>query len=336
MQQRMRLIQHSLRLIAYIDEVVSRSKKIDVRDSILVAGSPRSGTTWLMEILKNIPGYTYLFEPLHAGWFPDSRKAGFRSRTYLSPEMNWPEGEDYLRRVFTGDVVSLLPPYEFKPRDIMNRLLNNKLVVKSVRLNRLLPWFVKRFQLRSIVFIIRHPCAVVVSQLKTGFCGYQTVYPPYADTFPTVDVVLDEASKIESVDHSLLSRLKKIKTREEVLAAVWCLDNYIPLSLPKPYPWVTVFYERLTRDGEAEVARIFRGIGEKEIPESISKVLRKPSILTLRDERRVVRNKEDQLSKWRKVLSKKEIERILRIVSDFGLGFYTEDVEPNYNWIDVW
>jgi len=61
---------------------------------------------------------------------------------------------------------------------------------------------------------------VVASQLKTGFCGYQTVHPPYVDTFPTVGKVLDEASKIDCLDPGLLNKLKKIRNQEEILAAV--------------------------------------------------------------------------------------------------------------------
>ena len=36
-----------------------------VRDAVVVAGSPRSGTTWLAEILAAMPQYKLIDEPLH-------------------------------------------------------------------------------------------------------------------------------------------------------------------------------------------------------------------------------------------------------------------------------
>ena len=67
----------------YIDQVISKGKKIALNDSILIVGSPRSGTTWLMEIFENIPGYSYIFEPLQLKWFPSSRKVGFDSSGFI-------------------------------------------------------------------------------------------------------------------------------------------------------------------------------------------------------------------------------------------------------------
>ena len=322
-------------ILHHFDKIVFANKEIDIKDTILVAGTPRSGTTWLMEVMAAIPRYTYLFEPLQPRWFPESVKVGFQSRPYLPLNADWPEGEEYLRKTFTGRVVSLRPSYQLKPEMIMYRLLSDKLAIKSVRLNRLLPWIARKFQLRKIIFIIRHPCAVVASQIKTGYCGYRPPYPPYIDIFPNLENILDEASKIDGLDSELLNRLRRIKTQEEILAAVWCLDNYVPLSLPKPYPWTTVIYEKLVKEGEKEVERLFNEIGETGIPQSMNRHLKLPRILTLERELKVVTKADQQLSKWKKALSEKQIDRILKIVSDFGLDFYTEELEPDYKNISI-
>jgi hypothetical protein len=59
--------------------------------------------------------------------------------------------------------------------------------------------------------------------------------------------------------------------------------------------------------------------------------LEEPSMLTLKGDKTIVTNADDQLSKWKKTLSEEQVERILKIVSDFGLDFYTKDIEPDYN-----
>jgi len=199
----------------------------------------------------------------------------------------------------------------------------------------LLTWTVKKFKLNNVFYVIRHPCSVVASQLKTGWCGYHPSAPPYINIFPNLENILDEASEIEELDHELLNRLKNLETREEILAAAWCLDNYVPLSLPKPHPWTTVVYEKLIKENEKETARLLCEIEKRNVSQSITENLKKPSMLTLVNDREIVKNVDLQLSKWKKTLSSKQIHRILKVVSDFGLDFYTEDLEPDYENIGV-
>jgi len=317
------------------DNKILKIKKFNMDDTIVLVGSPRSGTTWLMELFETIPGYTHLFEPLNHEWFPELLEVGFKSRSYLTKNSNWPQGEKHMEKILTGDISSIFPQYRLELKEIMHRLLGNKLIIKLVRGNRLLPWLAEKFQLRGIVFIIRHPCAVIASQLKTGICGYNSTVPPYPDIFPNLERILDEAAKIDGVNYGLLRKLGGAKTREEVLAINWCLDNYVPLSSTKPHPWKTLTYERLVIDGKKEIIRLFKEIGVKNIPEAAFHHLKIPSTLAPQKEHEIVVNSDQQLTKWKKILSKKQIENILNVVSEFGLGFYSEDPEPDYNNIDI-
>jgi hypothetical protein len=319
----------------YFEHIIFSNKKIDIKDAIFITGTPRSGTTWFMDIMMTIPDYTFVMEPIYIKWFPESYDVGFKSRTYLPIDKEWEKGEDYLRKIFTGKIVSRVPQSELKIEMIMRRLTGQKLVIKAIHMNRMLPWLEKRFEFRGIFLIIRHPCAVISSQLKSGFYGYYRSSPPYKAIPPTIDNVLEEASMIDGLDPSLLNKLRKIETTEEILAAAWCLDYYVPLSMPKPHPWTTVIYEKLAMDGEKEIRRLFNKIGEKNIPTSALKHLRKPSKVTLIREFKYVAKVDEQLSKWKKSLSEKQIERILRVVSDFGLDFYTDKVEPDYDNISI-
>lgn len=323
--------QRFIKILHKTGKMIAYSKKFDMADTIILTGSPRSGTTWLMEIFGAIPGYTFLFEPLSPIYFPESFSVGYRSRTYLPIDKNWPEGEEYMKNILTGYNVSLSP----------RQLLSNKLIVKFVRLNRLLPWVADRFKVRKTFLIIRHPCAVVSSQIEREFCGYHPTSPPYVDIFPTVENILEEASEINELNEGLLNKLRKINTLDEILAAIWCLDNYIPLSSKKQHLWTVLTYEKLVKDGVKEITRLFGELEEKNIPEAAFKRLKIPSALALKKvgdrviEDETVVNTDKQLSKWKKKLSEKQIERILKIVSDFGLDFYTEDLEPDYNNISL-
>ena len=323
-------ISEPLNLLGFVEKTVFSKKKLDINDTILISGSPRSGTTWLMDILENIPSYTWIFEPIQPAWFPESFKVGFNSRTYLPEEKDWKEGENFLKKVFTGKVYSTLPPYSFKLKENMNRVLGNKLIVKTVRLNRMLPWINKRFNLRKILLIIRHPCAVIASQLKSGFVGYHPNSPPYYNILPTKKDVLDEASKIEILDEEIIKKLEKINTTEEILAATWCIDNFIPLNSKKPYHWDLIFYEKLVREGDEIIKEIFTDIKDKKIIESMISNLEKPSRLASEKLETYIKT-DKQLSKWKKHISEEKVKKILDVVSIFGLDFYTDSPVPDYD-----
>jgi hypothetical protein len=215
----------------------------------------------------------------------------------------------------------------FSIKGSIKHLTANKLIVKSINMNRMLPWIAKNFQLRNIFYIIRHPCASIASQLKSGLYGYRPTSPPYSDILPKKDDILNEMNEINDFDSSLIGKIQNLDTNEEILAASWALDNYIPLKHTKPHPWKTIIYEKLVKDGQNELKEIFRHIGEN-IPSSAFSLLKKPSIVTLKEDREIITHPDKQLSKWKDYFSEKQIERILKVVSYFDIDFYTKDIEP--------
>jgi hypothetical protein len=308
------------------------SKKINISDTILIAGSPRSGTTWLMELMGRTPFYWSIFEPLNPNWFPESLQKGFTSRTYLPPEIEWAEGEDYLRKVFTGKIFSSNTE-QFVISDLKSMFYSifaNKIIVKEVRINRLLPWIIKRYQLKGTILILRHPCAVICSQLKTGYTAYHPTHSLYENIIPSNENIFQEATAVDGLDQNLLNKIKRLNTPEELLAATWCLDTYVPLHASQPHPWMTVIYEKLFKQGEKEITEIFNFIGQNKIPSSILVRIKHPSRVTNKSEWNTLQSTNQQLNKWKHTLTGHQITRILKVVSDFGLDFYTEDPEPDY------
>ncbi len=324
------------RVIQSLNARLYRGKHIDSKDTILIVGSPRSGTTWVMNILSTLSGYTYVFEPLNPIWFPESFEIGFRSRTYIPPDSTWPQGQQYLEYIFEGKSARL--PIKdnpladvlqgFSPSTFIKYLFNDKLIVKSVNMNRMLPWVARQFRLRGIVCIVRHPCAVVASQLKTGLCGYHTTTPPYIDVFPTKATLLDEVKEIDGLSTNVINVVNAVSTQEEILAAVWCLDNYNVLSHPTSNRWNLVVYEHLLRQKDG-LERLFSTLGQRTVPSMGFHRYRKPSVVTTKESKWDLRRPDCHLSQWKTSLSEKQIERILRIVSAFDIRLYSHDVEPN-------
>ncbi|MCK5260767.1 MAG: hypothetical protein KAJ44_01130 [Thermoplasmatales archaeon] len=125
--------------------------------------------------------------------------------------------------------------------------------------------------------------------------------------------------------------MKNIRDVEELLAFIWGIDTYIPLIYAKDYDFYVLTYEKLMIEQEKELKKIFHKINE-EIPEKAYPLLREQSMLALD----FIKEKRKQLSKWKKNLSRNQINKILKITEWFNLDFYTDDVEMDYNKLMNW
>lgn len=80
--------------------------------AIVLAGSGRSGTTWLTSLLTTMLGAQQIYEPLHpsmvpevlslTGWQPDCEDVPHIRVPYLSTESSSPQWRDFRERVLTG------------------------------------------------------------------------------------------------------------------------------------------------------------------------------------------------------------------------------------------
>ncbi len=287
-----------------------KAKNYNIKNTIVITASPRGGSTWLAEILNTLPGYSILWEPLALNEVPEARKIGFHWRTYVPPGTNWREAEGFLRKILTGQFLTRQTTQTCK----LSELISAKAwIVKFCRANMFLKWMTERFSTRTPILLIRHPCAVVASQMRHG--RWITVSSPRIDPR-----FIEDYPEFEPI-------LSKLKTWEEALSGIWCLEYFATLSIPKPHPWLLVTYEKLVRDGEAEIDKIFKTLGF-ETPKAAKEHLRIPSFTT--KEGSPILSRGDQLSGWKKYLNKKQIKRILDVVYAFGLDFYTDELEPDY------
>ncbi|QDA32213.1 sulfotransferase [Thermococcus indicus] len=310
-----------------LDLITAHLHNFKTDGTVVISGTPRSGSTWLMELLESLPEYKSIFEPFHPSWYPEFKKLGIPYEPYVPAQGDYPKLRTYLEKVFTGRAYARFPYMQYlRLGTIIRRFKASKLLVKFVRANTMLPWIANTFNLRAIYFIIRHPCATIASQLATGFFSKITV-----------GQLLNEVNKVPELaeDEELVTRLRGINSEIERLATIWAFENYIPLASEKPYPWYTVIYERLVVNPEEELKVIFGYLGE-EVPEGAVKRIQTPSRVT-----RKIYGKEHigtprQLLKWREKLSERQVREILEVVSWFGLDFYTAEPEPDYDALGTW
>jgi len=298
----------------------------DIEDTIVVTGSPRSGTTWLAELLRELPGYKMLNEPLNLNSSPLAQQVdNLDWRTYVPPGASRPELEGMLEKALSGRV-GIPHMWRFQsesgPRRLLETITNRKVVVKLIRGGRMLPWVSERFPVRAFVTIVRHPCAVVASQINHPE-SWNNISPSSVDHIGAAfggqlpDTIVDQFEVL----------LSRIESRAGHLAALWALDTYMTLEGPIRRPWITTTYEKLVRDSESEMKRLLEFIGEP-MPEGIQSRFREPSNSAAVDLR--TNDIEAQLSKWRTQLHKSQIQDVLRVVEGFELDdIYSESLYPN-------
>ena len=279
----------------------------DIRDTLLVAGSPRSGTTFLAELLNQIPRSAILFEPEHIQQVPEARQAGLTWHTIKYPGDDWAQGRRFFERVLRG---RLITSWTVSHVPLPSAVAPRVWIVKFVDANFMLGWLASQFPVRAPVLLIRHPCAVIASQLRRGWSnphpprlkGFLARYPQFTEYLET------------------------LRDPAEFAAALWSMQTYAPLMLPKPWPFVPVTYEELASNPQGELARLF-DTWQMPMPAGIVERALRPSGTT--DSGSPLAGGADPSSAWRRALSPSQVDGILAVVRTFGLDFYDAAPRPN-------
>lgn len=284
-------------------------RNYDLRETLVISGFPRSGTTWLAEVAATIPGTAILFEPDNFSTIRAARDAGLDRNNFHLPGDSWPSGEAYLERVLSGRVIDRWTTADIP---ITRAIGVNRWIVKFVRANQMVLWLADRFSIPPPVLLVRHPCAVLASWTSRGWPMLQQPEPNprFIAQYPKFETVLSE-----------------LTTAEEYFAARWCMSHYSALTAREARSFQLVFYERLMRDGVREVDGIFRRWGVRTPPET-KEALERPSA---KASHRLSANVDEMLSGWQRQLESRSVDRVLGVLARFGLDFYGRSEEPDYS-----
>ena len=270
----------------------------DLRKSILVAGTARSGTTWLADLIASQIPCRILFEPFNPDLVPGYR--GFHYFQYMRPATKNPEFGAFAQRLFRGEIRNLWI-------DRQNERIRSEFrLIKEIRINLALKWLHDQFPVVPILFLIRHPCAVVASRMELGWATDHDIQP-----------FLSQPDLIEDHLAPYLNLIKNAETAEEKHAIIWSVSNLVPLKQFQPNEIKMVFYENLCTQPLAELTSVFASIGQKSL-DAVIDTIDRPSQTTRVASALVTGS--DKLSSWRKKLSPSQVDNIFRIVDGFGLS----------------
>ena len=276
----------------------------DHRNTVFLAGSGRSGTTWVSEMINYRNEYRFVFEPFH----PDKVRLcrGFRRKQYLRPD---DRREEYLgpaRKVLTGGLRSFWAD-RFNRRFVARRRL-----IKDIRANLLLGWMRANFPGMPVILLLRHPCAVAASKLALGWR----------------DSLSETMEQRELVEDFLLPMQAEIRAARDAFERhvfSWCIENYVPLRQFGPGEIQLSFYENFVAHPEDEIPRLLAYLGE-DFDERVYREARRPSLLV----RKEAISESPSVDAWRSTVSGSRLERTTEILALFGLDrVYGEGAMPD-------
>ncbi len=308
----------------------------------LIAGSGRSGTTWVLDAIADANRLRPVFEPLHPGTSEIAREFGY---AYLTRGA----GEEVLKAFLTAITYygqrSLWTSYRIRPvvlRLSLNHLrslteINGLLrkwrllaqrhfryreqerreavIVKCIRANLLLDWVHANFVDARIILLMRHPGAVVESQLR---------FPDHWDPYRLLARYRNDEALMDGPLREQATLLNQDFSPSQALTAIWCIENLIPATQAAANRYQIVFYEELIEQPETEWQRIAVGLDLTAVP--AADVLERPSqqsSVRLQNQANNGDSYSVSYANWRKRLKAEDRRDIAAVLDAFRVDFYT-------------
>ena len=299
------------------------------RRCVIVAGFPRSGTSWLAKSLSYARDFTYYREPDNLDMVPEAEE---RFRTlYLTAEHDDAAYRRLMTRALAGrfatrftmredpgpliaalgggrglGIAQRFPVLFFRKRHVLVKLVNASLN---------LAWFSANFPQAQQVFVLRHPCGQFESWRRLGWEPDPRALlenrrlvadhlGPWVDIIERAGSFWERAGALWAATVRVVHRQTQAGQARDIVAYEWlCAD---PLSRFQD------LYRRLDMTWTAGADRFIRSSDTESDPGTYS--MRRPTAR--------------QIDKWKQRLDPSDIEACRRFVEPFGLPYYP-DFEPH-------
>ena len=185
----------------------ARQNNYDLAQTVLIIGSTRSGTTFLMESLNKNNDYRLIFEPFNPTYTKEW--SSFSARQYFDPDKASDAEIQIVEGILRGKIRN-------KWVDRYNSKINSsKRLIKCVRANLLLDLIEEKFKEVKIIYLYRNPYEVVASRLNLNF-DPKDIHLILKHTdflskyYPDINV--------QKLNEAMISK-------EHCHAIMWCLEN---------------------------------------------------------------------------------------------------------------
>jgi hypothetical protein len=276
-----------------------RDEQHETARCVLVAGTARSGTTWVGDLLAARRPCRVMFEPFQPRKV--AAYGGYEYFHYARPHEDDDALEAYCRAVFSGRI-----RHPWIDREVAC-LRPQMRLVKEIRANLILKWISLRFPEVRRLLVMRHPCAVVESRMRLRWATDSDIASFLAQPTLVTDFLADKLDLIASTT-----------TDEGKHAIVWCISNLVPLRQFASGGLPLVFYEDLCLRPERELPRVLTALGLSADDGISLDSFDRPSSTTTATSGILSRRR--SLQEWQDRLGTRRIDNVLRVVQAFGLA----------------
>ena len=319
-----------------------------MKEPILITGSHRSGTTWVGNIIRNLPRIYYLHEPLT----PNSITRGLFNTEiwykYYDPKKEYENIETILNELFSGcypfkamfHFKNSLPHTDYRnPNGINDGKIDLKYFkwrinayIDSKRLNKkeIIPlikdpialtaaeWIYHKWNSKNVI-LIRHPAAFVSSLIRLNWrFNFEnfTKQPDLIDRF-----LGPYRSQINNPPKDFISEA----------SLIWTCITKIIIEYQKLYPnWLYIRHEDLSYDPIKEYELLFEKL-KLQFSNEVKKVIHSSSNFSNPSEvanskvvHQLQRNSRDNIKNWKKRLNNKDINKVRDLTEHLSQSFYSE------------
>ena len=280
----------------------------DPAAAILIMGSGRSGTTWLSQIVDHAAQYRQMFEPFEPHQVP--RVSHFRRHQYLRPANDDYHYVEPARQIVSGQLRNHWVD-QFNRCHVVSRRL-----IKDIRCLLFAKWLGVHFPHMPIVYMLRHPLAVVHSRLQLNWHS-------------RLDDFLEQRDLLDDHLRSFVPEIERANTEAgahfERHFLIWCVENSVPLNQFRPGEICLMFYERLYVQPEAELRRLFAFLSQP-YEEGALVAVRNPAQTRPTS---AIHTGSDVVRGWKDAFTPAQIDFAMSMLRLFGLDrFYTDEFVP--------
>ncbi len=284
------------------------------KPDIFIFATPRSGSTFLLELLQSQPGMKIYDEPLSLRKKAVQRELQVNRWQDLTTMNNREEiFKRYFERLKNNKVPELNRPVYWRT----GRLFTRRIVYKILHGGEdMIPWFAKTFSAK-IVLLIRHPIPTTLSHEKFPRLPFLLEQPGirYLLTDQQVSLVRDVLAKGTTFQQGIIN---------------WCLQNKYALTQKLDPNWALISYEELTLFPH-EIAKYLEEKLDLPPFKNIDQLIRRPSESTSQSdsETRSFFDKSNQeadrsflIKKWKDRISKDEEKWAFETLDKFKIDYY--------------
>lgn len=284
------------------------------RPNVCILSAPRSGSTWLLELVLSQPGFKPCNEPFNLRKEAVVRRLGLGRWEQLNDRAYLPQMESYLQSFLDNRYSAAfkglrpgLPYHRFVTRRIAFKIL--------FACEHRIDWLQETLHARTVL-LIRHPLPVALSRKE----------------LPRLHAFLDSEFR-EFLSADQLRLADEVLTRADPLHLAvldWCMQYAVPLQhfrehfllltyeqlVMRPEPALRALADHLDLDDvDAMRAHIGRPSGSvsKSGPETVN---------FLQSGTSPDNDKRWLVEKWRPRISAEQERSLMRLVEDFGIDVY--------------